>query len=74
MSIRQTNDLAFASYVHMMGVSVVKAQKQRKNNVVVYYFEFNDSDNRWDELTFSFANSESRNFDSSVRTLKRLCR
>lgn len=76
---RETKDLAFASYAHMKGLEILKAEKIHKSNIIEYNFVFLDEMTTsqpkgiWNKLHVDFANSESRKFDGSVRTLKRLC-
>lgn len=73
---RDTGNLAFAGFVHMKGLKVIKAREWRSKNskALEFMFTFQDPDNNWEELHMEFANSEARNFDQSVRALKRLCK
>ena len=76
---KETTDLAVASYCHMRGLKIVKAQEWKDGHKVQYRFTFDDPpseehhNGRWDILLFDFANSEAMAFDNSVRTLKKLC-
>jgi len=73
VAFKDTNDLGFAAYAHMRGLKVVKAVKWKRERAIEYQFTFDDSGDAWHQLEIDFANSESLNFDSSVRTLKKLC-
>ena len=79
-AFKETKDLAFASYAHMRGLKIIKATQWKKGTSIEYRFTFSDPptdespEGRWQSLVFDFANSESMNFDSSVRTLKKLCK
>lgn len=70
---KETNDLGFAAYAHMRGLKIVKAAKWKRERAIEYQFTFDDAEEIWNQLELDFANSESLNFDSSVRTLKKLC-
>ena len=77
---RETGDLAFAAYAHMMGLKIVRAKEWRKGTSLEFQFTFDDppveghSNGRWDQLHIDFANSEAATFDSSLRSLKKLCK
>lgn len=77
---KDTKDLAFAAYAHMRGLRILKAKQWKKGTSTEYTFTFSDPptdenpEGRWQALVFDFANSESTNFDSSVRILKKLCK
>ena len=71
---RETGDLALAAYAHMRGMRVVKAEDSRRGRIMEYRFTIHDLDGIWDEVCIEFANSEAQKHDSSVRTLKRLCK
>lgn len=79
-AFKETRDLAFAAYAHMKGLEVRKAEQMKRGQSTEYRFSFNDPpseefpEGRWNELLMDFANSESTRFDSSVRSLKKLCR
>jgi len=70
---KETNDLAFAAYIHMRGLKIQKAVKWQRGHAIEYRFTFHDPESEWDQLSLDFANSECLTFDGSVRTLKRLC-
>jgi hypothetical protein len=78
-AFKETNDLAFAAFAHMMGLKVQKAKKWNRGQAIEYKFVFadpptgQDPEGRWDALLLDFANSQALKFDGSVRTLKRLC-
>lgn len=77
---KDTRDLAFAAYAHMMGLKIKKATQWKRGTSTEYKFSFDDPstpeypDGRWETLLFDFANSEATRFDSSVRSLKKLCK
>lgn len=77
---KETRDLAFAAYAHMRQLTVLSAVQKKKGTSTEYQFLFFDppSDEypggRWEELQVDFANSESTRFDSSVRSMKKLCK
>lgn len=73
--VRETTNLPFAAYCYMHSLEIVRAAKSRGGGQgnVEYEFAFRDPDERWDELTFAYANSESQRFDNAVRVLKQLC-
>jgi hypothetical protein len=70
----ETTDLAFAAYCHMQGLRICRAQQIRRNGALEYSFAIEDPDGKWNRMRMDFANSESAQFDDSVRTLKKLCR
>lgn len=70
---KSTRDLTFAAYAHMQGLQILKADGSMTNRAREFVFVFDDPDERWEDLTLSFANSESSRFDNSVRALKKLC-
>lgn len=67
MDVFITNDLSFAAYLTMHGVTLRKAQKLGKT----YKFTFENSD-LVDRLRFQYIGSESSKFDDAVRKLKKL--
>jgi hypothetical protein len=77
---RETGDLAFAAYAHLKGLRIVKAEEFQRGKANEYRFTFDDPptvkdpNGLWDELFIKYANSESSAYDSSVRTLKKLCK
>lgn len=71
---KQTRDLAFAAYAHMVGLRVVRAEECRQGNANEYRFSFDDPDGQWEEIYVAFTNSEASRFDNSVRALKKLCK
>lgn len=62
-----TNDLSFAAYLTMHGITLIKAQKLGKT----YKFTFKHTP-EVDQLRFTYIGSESSKFDDSVRKLKKL--
>lgn len=77
---KETGDLAFAAYAHMNGLKIVRAKEWRRGNSLEFQFAFDDPpsadypDGRWDQFHIDFANSEAARFDSSLRSLKKICR
>jgi len=71
---KETTNLSFAAFAYMKGMQIIRATERRGRGNVEYSFGFNDPGDRWDELNFEYANSESSRFDNSVRTLKQLCK
>jgi len=71
---RDTGDLALAAFAHMKGFRIVKAEEFKRGRVTEYRFTIHDPESIWDQLCIDFANSEAAQHDSSVRTLKRLCK
>lgn len=67
MDIFVTNDLSFAAYLTMHGITLIKAQKLGKT----YKFTF-ENNAEVDKLRFKYIGSESSKFDDSVRKLKKL--
>lgn len=62
-----TNDLSFAAYLTMHGITLIKAQKLGKT----YKFTFKHT-SEVDQLRFTYIGSESSKFDDAVRKLKKL--
>ena len=71
---RDTGDLALAAFAHMKGFRIVKAEEFKRGRITEYRFTVHDPESIWDQLCIDFANSEAAQHDSSVRTLKRLCK
>jgi len=71
---RDTGDLALAAFAHMKGFRIVKAEEFKRGRITEYRFTVHDPDGTWDQVCIDFANSEAAQHDSSVRTLKRLCK
>jgi len=67
MDIFITNDLSFAAYLTMHGITLVRAQKLGKT----YKFTFENGPTI-DTLRFKYIGSESSKFDDSVRKIKKL--
>lgn len=67
MDIFITNDLSFAAYLTMHGITLVRAQKLGKT----YKFTF-ENGLTIDTLRFKYIGSESSKFDDSVRKIKKL--
>lgn len=71
---RDTGDLALAAYAHMRGLRIIKAEEFKRGRITEYRFTIRDPEEQWDSLCIDFSNSEAARHDSSVRTLKRLCK
>lgn len=71
---KETTNLSFAAFAYMKDIRIIRAAEKRGRGNVEYSFGFDDPDDRWDDLNFEFANSESARFDNAVRTLKQLCK
>lgn len=67
--LRKTRDLALATYMKLKGLPVVRATRRNRHD---FEFLFRDPDNRWDELTIEFVNSDCRRYDDEMRSLKKL--
>jgi len=65
-----TNDIAMAAYLFYRKLSLKSAIRDQG---MKFKFCFDDPDNKAEQMTIDFINSESREFDSSMRSLKSLC-
>ena len=63
-----TNDLSFAAYLLMNGVTLLKAKKLGKS----YKFHFNVINAQINRIQVDWANSEASRFDAAVRDLKKI--
>lgn len=61
-----------AAYLHMRGLEMVGVRKDAPNRGR-WIFMLRDPEGRGSELAVEYVNSESRKFDSAVRSLKKLC-
>jgi len=66
---REVKDLAFAGYVHLKGVTLLKASKKGGD----FTFLFDDVDGVIEGLKIEYTNSAEARFDAAIRRLKRLC-
>lgn len=64
-----TSDLGAAAFAHMMGLEILGVEKPSSR----FIFKFSDPEGRGESLQIAYLNSESRRFDSAVRSLKKLC-
>jgi hypothetical protein len=64
-----TSDLATAAYLHMKGMRLVKADKDRGSR---FTFIFDDTNSTAEALAYEFINSECSKFDNHVRLLKKM--
>lgn len=62
-----TNDLSFASYLVMSGLTLIKANRLGKSFQFIFAY-----DARIEELKISYVNSESSKFDDAVRKVKKI--
>lgn len=62
-----TNDLSFAAYLTMHGISPVHARKMGNT----YKFTF-EASSEIEKLRYTFPGSESSRFDDAVRKMKKL--
>ena len=67
--LRNTRDLPLAAWMKMKGLRIVSAARRGRHE---FAFAFADPDQRWDDLEVEFTNSESRLFDDSMRSIKKL--
>lgn len=67
----ETSDLGTAAFVHMSGLEILGVRRSQGKGRFI--FVFSDPDDRGQELTVNYLNSESRRFDAAVRSLKKLC-
>jgi len=65
-----TNDIAMAAYLFYRKLSLKSAIRDQGSK---FKFCFDDPDSQAEQMTIDFINSESREFDSSMRSLKSLC-
>jgi len=67
--IRSTKDLGFAAFCRMRKLVLRSAKRVSRK---VFEFNFEDPHYRWDDLKLEFSNSESADFDASMRHLKKM--
>lgn len=67
----RTTDLGSAAYAHCRGLAVLGVQRSERKNEFVFVFE--DPEGRGPRLMVDYVNSESRRFDESMRSMKKLC-
>ena len=65
-----TNDIAIAAYLFQHKFSLIRATRDSGSK---FTFCFDDADGNAEEMVLSFMNSESRDFDAAMRSLKSLC-
>lgn len=70
IKVWETTDLGTAAFVHMLGLNLLGASKAPGGR---FMFRFEDPEGRGDNYAVDYLNSECRRFDSSVRSLKKLC-
>lgn len=67
-----TTDLGTAAYCHMRGLRVLKVELGAAAGAAKFVFMFVDPDDEGPNLSVQYINSESRQFDAAVRSLKKL--
>lgn len=67
--IRSTKDLGFAAFCRMRKLVLRSAKRVNRK---VFEFNFEDPHDRWGDLKLEFSNSESADFDASMRHLKKM--
>tara|TARA_E500000331_G_scaffold291841_1_gene288469 strand:- start:527 stop:742 length:216 start_codon:yes stop_codon:yes gene_type:complete len=65
----KTSDLSIAAYLMMKGMKLANAFRGPNGQ---FMFEFNDPDNKGQQLSIEFTNSESAVYDNHVRNLKKI--
>lgn len=68
----QTTDLGSAAYVFMRGLRLLGSRRAARGNGQ-FVFMFADPENRGEQFSIDFLNSECREYDAAVRSLKKLC-
>ena len=64
-------DIDMASWLHMNGVAISDAYKQKRESVITFYDP--ESEDRISKLVVNWLNSESARFASAVRQIKKVC-
>lgn len=64
-----TSDLSLAAYLSMMGLKIVKVEKDQNNK---FNFIFEDPDSLAPSYAVSFLNSDFSKYDNHLRTLKKM--
>jgi len=66
----ETSDLGTAAFVHMMGLKLLGSTRSPGGR---FTFRFVDPEGRGPNYAVDYLNSECRQFDAAVRSLKKLC-
>jgi hypothetical protein len=69
MSNFHTSDLSLAAYLSMMGLKIIKSEKDQFNKFV---FIFEDPDGLAPKYTVNFLNSDFVKYDNHLRNLKKM--
>lgn len=69
MSTFHTSDISLAAYLSMVGLKILKAEKDKNNK---FNFIFEDPDSLAANYAISFLNSEFLKYDNHLRNLKRM--
>ena len=65
----KTSDLSIAAYLMMKGMKLSNAFRGPNGQ---FMFEFDDPDNKGQQFSIEFTNSESAVYDNHVRNLKKI--
>lgn len=70
-----TTDLPLMAYYIMNGLEIAKLTKKRGQGggAQDFVFYFRDPDGKAEQLRIEWVNSQCRDFDNAVRSLKKLC-
>lgn len=69
MNTFKTSDLSLSAYLSMMGLKIIKAEKDANNK---FLFEFDDPDKLAKDYSIGFLKSDFIKYDNSLRNLKRM--
>jgi len=69
MNTFHTSDLSLAAYLSMMGLKILKTEKDQNNK---FNFIFDDPNSLAPSYAVSFLNSEFSNYDNHLRNLKKM--
>lgn len=69
MNTFKTSDLSLSAYLSMMGLKIIKAEKDSNNK---FLFEFDDPDGLAKDYSIGFLKSDFIKYDNSLRNLKRM--
>lgn len=69
MNTFHTSDLSLAAYLSMMGLKILKAEKDQNHK---FSFIFQDPDSLAPSYAVSFINSDFSKYDNHLRNLKKM--
>lgn len=69
-SVWETSDLGTAAFAHMLGLKLLGSTRSPSGR---FMFRFTDPEGRGPDYAVDYLNSECRQFDAAVRSLKKLC-